>query len=174
MGLDELRARLDRLLAGTDHRARAAGLRDVLVDLKAALGEQRDALKAAEAGLVSERQQLADAERRGRLAAEISDAETAEIAERYAGKHRERVAILERKIAVISDEIAFTEREYEALSAQFKAARLGADVPPPADPAAAELDRDFDLLKSRQDREAREAAVQAQLEHLKKKLGKQP
>ena len=52
MGLDELRARLDSLLAGqglsSDHRARASGLHAALVELKVAVGQSRDALAAAE------------------------------------------------------------------------------------------------------------------------------
>src|SRR5512132_1739717 len=105
MGLDELRARLDRLLAGgPDRRARAAGLHDALVELKVAAGVNRDALATAERELAAEQQRLSDAERRGRLATDIGDAETERIAGEFATKHRERVELLERKVGVIRDE----------------------------------------------------------------------
>ena len=175
MGLDELRARLDSLLAGqglsSDQRVRASGLHAALVELKVAVGQSRDALAAAERELASERTQLADAERRGGLAAGIGDAETSRIAGEFAARHRERAGILERKVGVIKEELAYAEREYASLAAQYQAARGGTG---PATPAAGpDLDeRDFDLLQAKARREAAEQAAKAQLEHLKKKLGK--
>ncbi|HEX7024249.1 MAG TPA: hypothetical protein VF187_05480 [Gemmatimonadales bacterium] len=176
MGLDEWRARLDSLLAGQGHaadrRARAAGLHDALIEFKTALAENRDALAAAERELASERRQLEDATRRGGLAAGIGDTETARIAEEFAGRHRERAAILERKEAVIRDEIAYMEREYETLKAQYQTLRQTGGLG--SAPAAEEpSDREFDALRARADRAAAEQAAQAQLELLKKKLGKQ-
>ncbi|NOT09393.1 MAG: hypothetical protein HOP28_14445 [Gemmatimonadales bacterium] len=177
MGLDELRARLDSILqrqgVSGDRRAQAAGLHDALVELKVAAAECRDALGRAERELAGERQHLADAERRGELARGISDEETGRIADEFAGKHRERVLLLERKVSVIQDELAYTEREYQALAARYQTARQGG-APSVGGAAAASLDdRELDLLKHRTDREAAEQAAKAQLEFLKKKLGKQ-
>jgi hypothetical protein len=176
MSLDELRARLDRLLAGqglaSDRRARAMGLHAALVELKVAVGQSRDALAQAERELASERRQLEDAERRGRLAAGIGDAETARIAEEYAARHRERAGILERKVGVIRDELAYAEREYQSLAAQYQAARgPGAGTSPGAPPDDLS-EHELDHLQAKADREAAEQAAKAQLEHLKKKLGK--
>lgn len=182
MSLEELRARLDNLLArhtrSADRQVRMAGLRDALVELKVALSQSRQALAGAESELAVERQRLADAERRGRLAQEIADAETVRIAGEFSAKHRERVDLLERKIVVIRDEVAFAEREYTELSEQYRSARLGTDAPGPAAGAAAagalddELTGDLDRLGREQERAAREEAVKAQLEYLKKKLGR--
>jgi len=172
MGLDELRARLDRMLSGShDRRQRAGGLHDALVELKVAAGQSRDALGAAEQELAVERQRLEDAERRGRLAANIGDAETGRIAEEFAAKHRERIELLERKISVIRDELAYVEREYQTLHAQLKEARTGANPVPQADPLE-ESDRELDALRWKAEREAREEAAKQQLDLLKKKLGK--
>ena len=177
MGLDELRARLANLLANqgpsADRRAYMSGLNAALVDFKVAAKESAQSLAAAEREMATETQQLADAERRGRLAQEIGDAETARIAGEFAARHRERAGILERKIAVIKDEIAYVEREYRDLAAQYQSARQGLGMsatPPASDPLS---DREFDALKAKADREATEAAVQAQLQHLKKKLNKE-
>ena len=181
MGLEELRARLDSLLTRhgltADRFERAAGLKDALVELKVAIGQSRDARVKAERELEAERLRLADAERRGGLAAQIDDAETVRVAAEFTAKHRERVELLERKLAVIRDELAYAEREYESLSGQYRSARLGTDTPSPSPgPASAELDpeldRDLDRLSSEASRAARDAAVRAQLEHLKRKLGK--
>lgn len=178
MGLDELRSRLDRLLAGpgrsSDRRAYASGLHAALVDFKMALGQSRDALGPAERELGQEQQHRADAERRGRLAAEIGDAETARIAGEFAARHGERVALLERKVAVIKDELAYLEREYEALAQRYQSARqTGGPLPDQPEAAAPIPDREFDALKAKADREAAEQTVAAQLELLKKKMGKQ-
>ncbi|MGQ0701919.1 MAG: hypothetical protein ACT4PM_02150 [Gemmatimonadales bacterium] len=175
MGLDQLRARLDRLL-GQTQRSRAAALREALLELKVAASQSRDALTAAERELASHRQQLTDAERRGKLAAEIGDTETAAIAAEFAGKHRERIALLERKVAVIRDELAFVEREYEELGGEYRKARQGVPeaAPPLGDLESGrdETERELDALKTRADREAVEQAVKAQLDMLKRKLGK--
>jgi len=173
MGLDDLRARLDRLLSGLpDRRTQAAGLHDALVELKVAAGVNRDALAAAERELAREQQHLADAERRGRLATEIGDAETGRIADEYAARHRERVGLLERKLSVIRDELAYVEREYQSLAAQLQSVRQG--VPPVEPPPILEADqRELDALRMRAEREAKDQAVQQQLDLLKKKLGKQ-
>lgn len=174
MGLDELRARLDRLLSGSlDRRSHSGGLHDALVELKVAAGQSRDALAAAERELAAERQHLADAERRGPLAKEIGDAETARIAEEFAAKHRERVGLLERKVAVIRDELAYVEREYQSLAAQLHSVRRGTGAAGPAAPLPdEESDRELEALRLKADRDSVQHAVQQQLELLKKKLGR--
>jgi hypothetical protein len=176
MGLDELRARLDSLLASqglsNDRRAEASGLHAALVEFKVVVGTHRDALAQAERELSDERRQEADAERRGRLAAEIGDAETVRIASEYTARHRERVLLLTRKVEVVRDELAYAEREYEVLAGRYQAARQGlgsAAGPSTADPS----DRELDALNAKAQREANQRAVQEQLEMLKKKLGKQ-
>lgn len=173
MGLDELRARLDRLLAGPGPRSRAAGLKDALVELKVAAGQSRDALVAAERELAAQQQQLTDAERRGRLATEIGDRETAVIAGDFAAKHRERIGLLERKVAVIRDELAFVEREYQEVAAEYRSGGPGPPAAAPGEPSPLREDLfELDAMKSRADRQALEQAVKAQLAALKRKLGK--
>src|SRR5512135_755270 len=129
MALDGLRARLDQMLADlartTDAASSSAGLFEALVEIKAALGGLRDALAATDRELSHERQQLEDAERRGRLAAEIPDQETVELAGIWAGKHRERVDLLERKRVVQLDELAYAERQQAEMSEAYRKARLG-------------------------------------------------
>ena len=101
---DGFRARLDRILADSggqsDGRAYVSGLRDAVIEAKAAVSSMRDQLGITERELAAEERQLADAERRGSMAEEIGDAETAAVAARFATKHRERAGVLERKLAV--------------------------------------------------------------------------
>ena len=174
---ESLRTRLDRLFAEQgdrpDARAYAAGLRDAVVDARVAVGVMRDALSASERELAGERKQLEDAERRGRLAGAVPDPETVAVAERFAARHRERAAVLERKRAVQRDELALAERELSEMTAQLRDAQQGRVPPAPArpvpDPAA---DLESDLMAARAERALHEAAVEAQLAHLKRKLGK--
>ncbi|HRZ10802.1 MAG TPA: hypothetical protein P5319_13035, partial [Gemmatimonadales bacterium] len=108
---------------------------------------------------------LADAERRGRMAAEIGDQETADVANRFTARHAERVQLLERKVAVQRDELAMAEREYESMREEFQQ-RRGA-VPPPAGTGP---DVDDAALRYQLDRAARESAADEQLAFLKRKV----
>jgi hypothetical protein len=183
-----LRARLEQFLAertvSPDPRARAAALQAALIEAKISLGSMRDGLTVTERELTVERKQLEDAERRGQLAAQVPDPETVAVAERFAAKHRERVGVLERKLAVQWDELALAEREIGEMTEAFRAAKLGTTAGPSPSQQSAwrdieaaggtrpETDGDDALLRHRLDRASIEAAAEAQLAHLKKKLGK--
>jgi hypothetical protein len=193
---DGLKARLDQLFAEAaarpDARDRAGALREALIEAKVGLGRMREGLAASERELAAERAHLETAERRGRLAAEVSDSETVAVAERYAAKHRERVALLERRVTVQREELALAEREVAEMSSEFRvvldggapAGAAGAGAASPGletawrDIEAAggtrpATDLDGELLKAQAERRLHEAAVEAQLAHLKKKLGKE-
>lgn len=160
-------------------------MRDAVVEAKVAVQEMREALGRTEGELALERQRLADAERRGRLATEIQDQETVAVAERFAAKHRERVGVLERKLAAQREELALAERDLAEMQAQLRAAerdrpavesersteRAWRDVQA-AGGARPGVDLQDELLKSEMDRAAREAAAEQQLEELKKKMRK--
>ena len=179
-----LKARLDRLLqdrARPDHRARAAALREALLEAKVGVSTMRSALAATERELARERQQLVDAERRGRLAAEVADLETVSLAERFASRHRERVAVLERKLIVQQDELLLAEREVTDMLNEYRAARPGTSFESIEsawrDIEAAGGERpDLGLPENQvgpeSDHKLRQA-VEAQLAYLKKKLGKE-
>jgi hypothetical protein len=181
---DGLKARLERLLrerGGSDPRAYAAGLREALVEARFGITEMRRALAAAEAELQSERKQLADAERRGKLAAAVPDPETVAVAERFTARHRERILVLERKVAVQRDELALAEREVQEMTAQWRAASTGAGASSASIDAAwrdleaaggARTPEGPDVLSADLDRKKREEAVEAQLQYLKRKMGK--
>ncbi len=182
---DQLRARLEQFLAqhtgAPDAREVAARMQDAVVDAKVALGQMRDALTRTERELAAERRQQDNAERRGRLAAGIQDTETAEVAGRFAARHRDRAQVLERKLVVQREELALADRELQEMMAQLRSARQapsGAAQAAWRDIEAAggqrpDTDLESELLRSDLDRAAREAAAEAQLAHLKRKLGKE-
>ena len=180
--LDGLKARLDQLLrdgSRSDPRAYAAGLKEAVLEARLGVRTMQEALSATETELAAERQQLEDAERRGKLAAMVPDPETVRVAERYAVRHRERAVILERKLAVQREELALAERELAEMTSEAK--RAAADHPSEAISAAwrdlesAGVTRpdDQDRMLAEADRQRRESAIEAQLAYLKRKLGKQ-
>ncbi|HEV8380381.1 MAG TPA: hypothetical protein VGQ29_02270 [Gemmatimonadales bacterium] len=181
---DAFRAALDAA-SSPDLRSLARQMREAVVDAKVAVAEIREAVARTERELAVERQRLADAERRGRLAGEIQDQETVSVAERFAAKHRERLGVLERKLANQREELALTQRELDDMQAQLKTAERSRPVTEgqssaeqawrdvqDAGGARPGMDLRDELLKSDMDRAAREAAAARQLEELKKKMRK--
>ena len=157
-------------------------MREAVVDAKVAVAEVQEAIARTEREVGAERQRLADAERRGRLAGEIQDQETVAVADRFAGKHRERLGVLERKLATQREELALAQRELDEMQTQLKAAdqASGAGSTEQAWRDLEEaggtrpgMDLSDELLKSDMDRAAREAAAARQLEELKKKMRKE-
>ena len=153
-------------------------MREAVVDAKVAVAEIREAIARTERELAVERQRLADAERRGRLAGEIQDQETVAVAERFAAKHRERLGVLERKLVAQREELALGQRELDEMQAQLKSAERERPMmearrsAQEAGDGAAGVDLQDELLKSDMDRAAREAAAARQLEELKEKMRK--
>jgi len=175
---DAFRAALDAA-STPDLRSLARQMPEAVVDAKVAVAEVREAVVRTERELTLERQRLADAERRGRLAGEIQDAETVAVADRFAAKHRERLGVLERKLVNQKEEMALAQRELDDMQAQLKTAerdrpameaRQSAREAGDGEPG---LDLQDELLKSDMDRASREAAAARQLEELKKKMRKE-
>jgi hypothetical protein len=182
---ERLRAALDAALAaaGGDPGS-VARMREAVIEARVAVDKMRDGVRVTEAELTHERQQLSDAERRGRLAGEIGDAETVTVARHFAAKHAERVAVLEKKLAAQRDEAALAEREVAEMTEQLKSAerdriareasgRVAAARAGMGEPSAPDAAED-EVLKTRLDRAAREAAAAEQLEALKRKMGRKP
>ncbi len=178
-----LKARLDQLLresAESDSREGAAGLRAALLEAKLGVGHMGDALRDTERELAEERKRLEDAERRGQLAVAVPDPETTQVAERFAAKHRDRIGVLERKIAVQRDELALAERELTELTALARSAasRGPSDSIDAAwrdiEALGAERPDEEQRLQAELDRRRQEEAVEAQLAFLKRKLGRNP
>ena len=182
---DALRAALDAATPPGDLRDLARQMREAVVEAKLAVGETREAVARTDRDLTQERQRLADAERRGRLASEIQDQETVDVARRFAAKHRERTDVLEKKLAALKDELALYERELGDMQGQLvraerdrplseaerSAERAWRDLQAGGGPRPG-TDPEDELLKSQLDRATREAAADRQLRELKKKMKK--
>lgn len=184
---DSLKATLHDLLHGqvppADRRAVIAEMKRALVAARLGVDDLRDGVAVTRKRLAAERDQLAVVQRRKTLAADIADAETVSVAEKFEAQHAERIAVLERKLSVQEDEASLAEREYDEMLKQLKAAGsgVGSGASPesrgPADtdlglPDDSDLRSELDALRRSRARSDAEAAADARLEELKRKMGR--
>lgn len=116
---DQVPGAVDRLLAG---------MRDEVADAKVRIRELEDQIARADAEATREKGEASTARRRGKLAAEIDDAETVQLAEQYAVRHEERQRILEQKSAALRQELAIREKEIEEMLGKVKEAQAKRDT----------------------------------------------
>lgn len=174
-----LRAALDAATPPANVRDLARDMREAVIEMKTAVQGLRESAARAQTELEAERRRLADAERRGRLAGEIQDGETVDVAARFATRHRERVAVLERKVAAGREELALAERDL----AEMRAELIRAEAERPATEAERSAERAWREIETaggvrpdlgaELDRAAREAAADQQLRDLKKRMQKE-
>jgi hypothetical protein len=179
---ERLRAALDAAVAAAGgDPASVARMREAVIEARVAVGRMHDGVRSTEAELVRERKQLSDAERRGRLAGEIGDLETVEVARHFVSRHAEHVAVLEKKLAAQREEVALAEREVAEMTEQLRVAereRISREASGRVAKAQAGLGgapaaaREDEVLKTTLDRAAREAAADQQLEALKRRMGR--
>lgn len=168
---------MDRATNPPDGRAVAAMMRDAVVEAKVAVREMREQLEGTRRRLAAEREELETVRRRGRLAAQIEDAQTVEVARDYERRHAERVDVLERKLAAQEAELTLAEREVEDMTRELKARAAGVPNGPAvgsgdeAETGEAPLEPDAGLGASI-DRAAREARAAEMLAELKRRMGK--
>lgn len=172
---DAVNAALDAATPPPDWRDLRGQMHRAAVEGRAALAKMRDDLSVTEEELAVERRRFDDARRRGRLAGDIEDLETVEVAGRFEAKHEERVAVLEQKVAAQQAELALAERDIEDMVEQLKEVERRGRGPAtdPAGTVAADLpDAGGARLREDIDRAAREADADARLRELKKRMGK--
>jgi phage shock protein A len=190
------RTMFDAARTPADRRAVVAEMRETLVRARLGVDDLRRGVAETRARRDAAQTELETTRRRGRLAADVGDAETVAVAARFEAQQAERLAVLERKLAAQEDELALVERQVGEMTADFR--RAAAGVPPGGASgaggvggaearAAAEVDellRDtaggasgadaaaFDALSRQQDRATREADADARLAELKRRMGK--
>lgn len=101
-----------------------SAMRRELVEARAALPLFDEAVQKAEAELMRERGAEADCERRRVQAERIGDAETARVAAEWAGRHRERAAVVEEKRAAALAERELRRREADQMARRYREADL--------------------------------------------------
>lgn len=119
---DAFRAEVDARDPEDQVAALLTGMKRELVATRAMLPQLADAADAARRELERERTALADCERRGSMAERIGDAETARVAGEFAARHRERAAVLERKLEATLAEHELRKREAEEMMQAYRRA----------------------------------------------------
>jgi hypothetical protein len=100
-------------------------MRDTLVHAKVGVAELRASLEKTRIQLQAEQRELETAQRRGRLADGIGDAETSAIAARFVDQHAQRVQVFTRKLEAQDAEIRLAEAGVEEMTAELKRLALG-------------------------------------------------
>jgi hypothetical protein len=184
MAFDNFRKSLEDLMARhtapADRRAVASQMRDTLVAAKMGLSEMRDGLQKARGRLEIEERELETVKRRRQMAVDINDAETVAIADKFVATHGERVELLRRKVAVQEDEVRMAEADVEAMTRDLKSAVSGTgDFAPNTAAPSSDLDLDgaavsneIDALARSRARAEHQARADAELEELKRRMGK--
>ena len=171
---------IDRATTPADRRTMIVMMREAVVEAKVSVREMREQLEQTRSRLKRERDELETVKRRGRLAEQIEDTQTIEVARDYERRHGERVLVLERKLVAQEAELALAEREVEDMTRELRARSAGIE----AAKAAGEVGEGSPLapddplepsdggLRSEIDRMAREARASEMLAELKRRMGK--
>jgi phage shock protein A len=150
-------------------------MRDALVEAKIGLTAVRAAVEESRGKLSTEQSELETVRRRGRLAAEIGDHQTVQVALQFERRHTERLAVIEHKLKAQEEELALAERDVAEMTAQFRSAAAGIDPfgGPPRDTSAVFGETDeVDALRRELERAARESDADRRLAELKRRMGK--
>ena len=164
------------------------GMRREMVDARTLVSELKQSAAGARKELAGEQQRLADCVRRRDLAAKIGDEETTRVAEEFATRHREAVAVLQAKVRATEAELQLRTREADELAERYRQAdarrfallaelrRAGAHGR--AEREMAGLEDNFDRFAEQIDDQARRTdatgEVERKLEELKRRAGNEP
>lgn len=116
---DQVPETVDRLLVGMHHE---------VTDAQASVHELEGQIAKAQESIEREKNEVSTARRRGKLASDIGDTETAEIAEEYAAKHEERLRLLEQKATALQGELDFQRKEVDGMMTKLKEAKVKRDA----------------------------------------------
>ena len=116
---DQVPETVDRLLVG---------MRNEVADAKASADELESQIGKTLQQIEREKNEVATARRRGKMATDIGDTETAQIAEQYAAKHEERLRLLEQKATALQGELDFQRKEVDGMMQKLKEAKAKRDA----------------------------------------------
>lgn len=105
-----------------------AGMREELIEAKAALPRLEQGLEKLRRMQAEERKRAEDCVRRAGQARDIGDEETLRLAVEYAERHQERVGVYGEKIEAARAELAMQRKAVSEMTAQLKSAMTSRDV----------------------------------------------
>jgi len=104
------------------------GMRNEVADAKVRIKELEDQMTRAVHESEKEKKDAATCRRREKMARDINDGETADVAAQYAEKHEERQRLLEQKAVALSDELDYMRKEVEEMFGKVKEAQAKRDA----------------------------------------------
>jgi phage shock protein A len=104
-----------------------AGMQAEVVEAQARVRELEAQIVRATAEAEREKSEAATARRRGKMAEDIGDADTAKVAGEYAANREERQRVLEQKATAMKEELAIRTREVAEMLAKMKEAQASRD-----------------------------------------------
>jgi phage shock protein A len=116
---DQVPETVDRLLVG---------MRNEVAEAQASVRELEGQVSKAQQAMELERGEVSTARRRGKMAADIGDEETARIADEYASRHEERLRLLDQKSTALQAELAFQRKEVDGMMEKLKEAKAKRDA----------------------------------------------
>ena len=185
---ESLKSTIADLLGGrvapADRRAVINEMKRALTLAKLGVEDLYEGVELTRRKVTTEREGLATSQRRKSLAEGIANTETVTIAAKYEAQHAERLAVLERKLEAQEAEHALAARDYDEMLGQLKQASVGVgsgqtpESRGPTDtelglPDEAPLRSELDGLARASNRAQRDAAADASLDALKKKMGRE-
>lgn len=105
-----------------------AGMREELIEAKAALPRLEQGIQKLRSLQAAERKRAEDCVRRAGQAQDIGDEETLRLAVEYAERHRERAKLYGEKLAAAEAELAMQRKTVSEMTAQLKSAVTHKDV----------------------------------------------
>ncbi|MDH3228098.1 MAG: hypothetical protein OEM67_13560 [Thermoleophilia bacterium] len=104
------------------------GMKNEIADEKVQVKDLETQLEKAVADSQREREAGATARRRERMARDIGDSETADIAAKHAAKHEGHHALLDKKAAAIREELEFRRKNVDEMIEKFTEAKEKRDA----------------------------------------------
>lgn len=99
-----------------------SGMRREMVDARAHVIDLKDNLEHTRREARAEQQRLDECVRRREMAARINDAETVRVADEFAAKHRETLAVLQAKTRAAEAELELRTREAGEMAGRYREA----------------------------------------------------
>ncbi len=127
--LDNFQKELNREAVPENVDKLLRGMIDEAADAKVRLRELEDEIARAEAEAEAEKKQAMTALRRRDMAERIGDAETVEVATKFAEKHGRRQVVLEQKVRALREEVEVRTSEIQDMMASIKEARDAVNTP---------------------------------------------
>lgn len=126
--VDNFNRELNRAQAESASSGHLSGMLSHVDQADSRLARLKADLAATQADIEAERHEIETLQRRARLARDIDDHETAQLAEEFEAKHLRRLRVMETKAAALVGELELRQAEVDEMRSQLEEARAAQDT----------------------------------------------